>query len=169
MENNKSLMTLYGDLIVLLSKAMEEASLNTLNEFMERKDVRLRETGQKIIDWKTINTDIKSYLEELRHYRANLMNNPVVHQGLDINKLAEYRSMTIIGLKTIKRHALYSKEDQERTAMNDSTERLKNACNFLLGLIRNEIGNTEVGKLQILREAAYNWDIDTYIFHPITI
>ena len=136
MENKKSLMTLYGDFIVLLSKAMEEAGLNTLNEFMERKDIRLREAGQRIINWETIQTDIKSYLEELRHYKENLMKNPVLHQRLTLNKLSEYRNMSILGLKAIKKHTLYSTESQERIAMNDTAEGLKNACNSLLGLIR---------------------------------
>jgi hypothetical protein len=73
--------------------------MKNIDEIMEMTLLRKHETGLPVNFW----------VYELNHYRLNFMNNPVVYQGFALNELSEYRIMTISGLKSIKKHALYKR------------------------------------------------------------
>jgi hypothetical protein len=148
---NKSLMTLFRDFICILSEAMAASGFNTLDVVLIKENFRKKGTDQSIIEWNQIQKEIKDYNDELNHYRLNFMNNPAVYQGLALNKLSEYRIMTISGLKSIKRHALYT---NERTALlNQIAEDLRSSCNLLLNLII-EIVKINSVDLPLLEEEA---------------
>jgi len=137
MENNKSLMTLFRDFLSILAKAEVAASMNTLDEFLIERKLRIRESDNSMANWKIIFKEINEYNDELEHYRLNLMNNPLVFQKLALSKLTEYRKRTIFGLKVIKRHALHASERDD--LLNQIAEDLRNSCNLLLNLIIDEV------------------------------
>jgi len=133
MGNNKSLMTLFRDFLSILADAQATSCFNTLDEILIEENLRKKEPDQSMIELNQIHKEIEDYNDELNHYKLNLMNNPAVCQGLALNKLSEYRIMTISGLKMIKRHALYT---GERTAfLNQIADNLRSSCNHLLNLI----------------------------------
>jgi len=130
---NKSLMVLFGDFLSILAKVETASCFNTLDKILIEENLRINELDQSMIKWNQINKEIKEYNDKLIYYKLNMMNNPAVYHGLSLNKLTEYRNRTITGLKTIKRHALYT---GEKTALlNQIAEDLSNSCNFLLKLI----------------------------------
>ena len=133
----KSLMTLYRDFLSILAEAEIATSLNTLDKFFIEKGFRLQETDLSVAGWKTIFTEIEDYKQELIYYRQNLLTNPIVNQGFDLTKLAEYRERTISGLKTIKRHALYAEEERQNL-LYLAVENLKDSCNLLLNIIKED-------------------------------
>jgi hypothetical protein len=145
---NKSLMTLFRDFLSILAEAEMASSMNTLDEFLIEERLRLRESDQSAAKWNLIHKEIEDYKNELIRYRLNLMNNPVVHQGLALSKLAKYRKRTIEGLKVIKRHALYAGE--QSTLLNQITEDLRDSCNLLLNLIIDEITEKNPDDLPLL-------------------
>jgi hypothetical protein len=148
---NKSLMTLFRDFICILAKAMAASGFNTFNEILIEENLRKEESDKSMIEWDQIQKEIKDYNDELNHYRSNFMNNPAVYQGLTLNKLSEYRIMTISGLESIKRHALYT---SGRTALlNQVAEDLRRSCNLLLNLII-EIVKINPADLPLLEEEA---------------
>jgi hypothetical protein len=151
MEDNKSLMTLFRDFICILSEAMAASGFNTLDEVLIKENFRKKGTGQSMIEWDQIQKEIEDYNEELNHYRLNFMNNPAVYQGLALNKLSEYRIMTISGLESIKRHALYT--SGRIALLNQVAEDLRRSCNLLLNLII-EILKINPADLPLLEEEA---------------
>jgi hypothetical protein len=126
-------MTLFRDFICILAKAMAASGFNTLDEVLIKENFGKKVSDQSMTEWNQIHKKIEDYNDELNHYRLNFMNNPAVYQGLAINKLSEYRIMTISGLKSIKKHVLYT---SERTVLlNQVAEDLRSSCNLLLNLI----------------------------------
>jgi len=97
----------------------------------------LREAGEiSQAKWNIIHKEIEDYRKELDHYRKNLMDNPIVHRGMALDKLAKYRKRTISGLKTIKRHSLYSGSG---ILLNQIAEDLMVSCDLLLSIIIDEL------------------------------
>jgi len=126
-------MTVFRDFLCILVKAETASCFITLDEILIEENLKIKESDQSMVELNQIYKEIEEYNNELNHYKFNLMNNPVVYQGLDLNKLMKYRNRTISGLKTIKRHALYT---GERTILlNQIAEDLHNSCNILLNFI----------------------------------
>ena len=151
--NNKSLMTLFRDFLSILANAQAASCFNTLDEIFIEEELRIKESDQSMIKWNQIHKEIEDYNDELNHYKLNLMNNPAVYQGLALNKLSEYRIMTISGLKMIKRHALYT---GERTALlNQIADDLRSSCNHLLNFII-EVLEEKPAELPLLEEKVLN-------------
>jgi hypothetical protein len=138
---NKNIMTLFRDFLIILSCAERAASFSTLNEILGKE--KLSPIKEAIDIWNQIHLDREEYSKELEFYKANLLHNPSVNQSIAISKLVSYKNRTIQGLKVIKKHAIHAKNSKE---MNNIVNELRESCNVLLEIIRDELYDTSIIK-----------------------